>query len=211
MNSPKHSQAGGKLPFEKHAQSGFTLLELMVAITVFAFMSAAAYSGLHNSIKADENFRRSMKEVEAVQMTFVLLEKEIAQRVPRPIRDEFGDEEPALVLEAGRELTFTRGGNFSALQMQQAELTRIRYGLYSRLEGDIFARSYWKNLDRVQGDEPLTTTLLKDIQKLEIKILDNQNTWHDSWPAPDNTLKPRAVEVILEKEGWGEIRRLIQL
>ncbi len=198
----------------KNKQHGFTLLELMIAIAVFAFMSAAAYSGLHNSIKADENFRRAMKDVEALQMTFVLLEKEIAQRVNRPIRDELGGIEEALILEGGRLLTFTRGGNLSSLQMHRAELTRVQFGLFSQLEGDVLGRNFWKNLDRVQGDEPIPTPLLKDVKKLEIKILDSQNNWNDSWPAATaspNTLQARAVEILLEMEGWGEIRRLIQL
>ena len=37
-----------------HAQSGFTLLELLVALIVFAVMSAVAYSGLNQIFAARE-------------------------------------------------------------------------------------------------------------------------------------------------------------
>ena len=46
-------------------QSGITLLELLVVIAVFSIMSAAAYSSLQSSLKAEENFGESMEELEA--------------------------------------------------------------------------------------------------------------------------------------------------
>ena len=74
-------------------------------------MSAAAYSGLQNSLKTEENFSAAMKDLEAVQMSLTLFQRDIMQLSPRAIRDAYGDDEAAIILFDGRELSFTRGGN----------------------------------------------------------------------------------------------------
>ena len=166
-------------------------------------MSAAAYSGLQNSLKAEENFSASMKDLEAVQMSLTLFQRDIMQLSPRAVRDAFGDDEAAIVLFNGRELVFTRGGNFSSLKLDQGELTRVSYSLQDQQ----FTRSHWRRLDSTQGDRPLTASLLDKVTNLQIRVLDQNGLWHLDWPISGNT-KIRAVELTIELEDWGEIRRL---
>ena len=184
-------------------QAGVTLLELLIVIAVFSIMSAAAYSSLQNSLKAEETFNASMKDLEAVQMSLALFERDITQLSSRGVRDAFGDNEAALVLLNGRQLVFTRGGNFSSLKLDQTELLRVSYSL----RDDQFIRSHWRHLDSIQGDRPLTASLLSKVSGLRIRVLDQNNLWHLDWPISDND-RIRAVELTIEMEGWGEIRRL---
>ncbi len=196
-----------KAKFQSAAnQSGITLLELLIVIAVFSIMSAAAYSGLQNSLKAEENFSASMKDLEAVQMSLTLFQRDVMQLSPRAIRDAYGDEEAAIVLFNGRELFFTRGGNFSSLKLDQTELTRVSYSL----QDEQLIRSNWRQLDSTQGDQPLRTSLLSKVTQLQIRALDQNNVWHLDWPIADS-LKIRALEITLELEDWGEIRRLLQI
>ena len=193
-----------KAKFQSTAkQPGITLLELLVVIAVFSIMSAAAYSGLQNSLKAEENFSASMKDLEAVQMSLTLFQRDIMQLSPRAVRDAFGDNEAAIVLFNGQELVFTRGGNFSSLKLDQTELTRVSYSL----QDEQFIRSHWRHLDSTQGDQPLSASLLSKVTNLQIRVLDQNNLWHLDWPISDNA-KIRALELTIELEDWGEIRRL---
>ena len=187
-------------------QSGITLLELLIAITIFAIMSAAAYGGLQSTLKAEENFSAAMKDLEAVQMSLTLFQRDIMQLSPRAIRDAFGDNEAAIVLYDGQDLFFTRGGNFSSLKLDQTELTRVAYSL----QDDQFIRSHWRHLDSTQGDQPLRASLLSKVTNLQIRILDQNNIWHLDWPISDSG-KIRALELTLELEDWGEIRRLLPI
>ena len=184
-------------------QSGITLLELLIVITIFSIMSAAAYSGLQNSLKTEENFSAAMKDLEAVQMSLTLFQRDIMQLSPRAIRDAYGDDEAAIILFDGRELFFTRGGNFSSLKLGQTDLTRVAYSLR---DGQ-FIRSYWRRLDSTQGDQPLTASLLSKVTNLQIRVLDQNNIWHLDWPISAGA-NIRALELTLELEDWGEIRRL---
>lgn len=184
-------------------QSGITLLELLVVIAVFSIMSAAAYSGLQNSLKAEENFNASMKDLEAVQMSLALFQRDIMQLSPRDVRDALGDKVSAIVLYNGRELVFTRGGNFSSLKLDRTELLRVSYSL----RDEQLIRSHWRHLDSTQGDRPLSASVLGNVTNLRIRVLDQSNLWHLDWPISGNT-RIRAVELTIELEGWGEIRRL---
>ena len=193
-----------KTKFQSTAkQSGVTLLELLIVIAVFSIMSAAAYSGLQNSLKAEENFNASMKDLEAVQMSLTLFQRDIMQLSPRAVRDAFGDKEAAIVLFNGQELVFTRGGNFSSLKLDQTELTRVSYSL----QDEQFVRSHWRQLDSTQGDQPLSASLLSKVTNLQMRVLDQNNIWHQDWPLSDNS-KIRALELTIDLEDWGEIRRL---
>ena len=188
------------------AQSGVTLLELLVVITVFSIMSAAAYSSLQSSLKAEENFGAAMNELEAVQMSLTLFERDIMQLSPRTVRDAYGDDQPALVLSNGRELIFTRGGNFSSLKLDRAELTRVAWSVRENQ----LIRSNWRRLDSTQRERPLSASLLGNVTGLRIRVLGQDNIWRQDWPISKGG-QPRALEITLELEDWGEIRRLLPL
>ena len=185
-------------------QSGITLLELLVVIAVFSIMSAAAYNSLRSSLKAEENFGASMEELEAVQMSLAIFQRDVMQLSPRATRDAFGDSEAAIILFNGRELFFTRGGNFSSLKLDQPELARVAWSL----EEEQLTRSTWRRLDSTQGDRPLSAGLLNDVTRLQIRVLDQDNRWHLDWPRAGGG-RIRAVEITLELADWGEIRRVL--
>jgi general secretion pathway protein J len=206
VNGLPASRPGRAHSWSNLRQSGITLLELLVATAVFSIMSAAAYSSLQSSLKAEENFDASMQEVEAVQMSMSVLQRDIMQLSPRAIRDAFGDGEPAMVLSNGRELSFTRGGNFSSLRLDRPELTRVAYTLR---DGQLI-RSQWRRLDHTQGERPLSASLMDEVSNLQIRVLDQSGIWHLDWPmAASGNI--RALEITLEVDGWGEIRRLVPL
>jgi len=186
--------------------SGVTLLELVVVVAIFSIMSAAAYSSLNSSLKAEETFDAAMKELEAVQMSLTLFERDVMQLSPRTVRDAYGDQKAAIVLINGRELNFTRGGNFSSLQLDQTELTRVDWSL----QDEQLIRSYWRRLDSTQGDQPLSASVLGNVTGLRMRVLDQSDNWHLDWPLGGSG-SIRAVEITLELRDWGEIRRLFPM
>ncbi len=196
---------------------GFTLLELLVALAVFAIMATAAYSGLRNVLFTRAAVETQSRRLAAVQLAVYRLEQDIEQAVPRGIRDEYGEPQAALLGGelADYRLTLTRAGWDNPLGQPRASLQRVAY----RLRDGRLWRLHWDVLDRGGLIEPRETLLLDRVREFRVRFLD-QDDWRGDWPptASDEAGKkknpdalPRAVEIGLTLEDWGEITRLLPL
>ena len=59
--------------------------------------------------------------------------------------------------------------------------------------------------------EAKKSVLIEDVEKVSIRFLDQKNEWQQEWPpltTPPSTELPIAIEVILQLNDWGDIRRL---
>ena len=196
---------------QKH-QSGFTLLELLVATSVFAIASYMAYSGLMQVMNA----RKHTGEVEArlanIQMTFLNLERDLQHVVKRPIRNSYGSVEGEVVGDelASYRLALTRTGRRAPAYIKRSNLQRVGY----LLEDEKLYRITWAVLDQAQDSEPKKTELLDQVDNLEIRFLNAANEWVTSWDAialPTPPGIPRAVAIKITLKDQGAINRLILL
>ncbi len=196
---------------------GFTLLELLVALVVFAIMATAAYSGLSNVLFTRAAVEQQTHRLAAVQLAVFRLEQDIQQATPRGVRDEYGDLQPALrggnLLDDA--LILTRAGWDNPLGQSRATLQRVAYRLR---EGRLW-RLHWDVLDRGGPVAPRETLLLDQVREFRARFLDQNVAWRTDWPPPaaagDNppnpNRPPRAVEITLLLEDWGAITRLFPL
>lgn len=196
---------------------GFTLLELLIALAVFAIMATAAYSGLRNVLFTRAVVEEQNRRLAAVQLAVFRLEQDIQQTTPRSVRDEYGDPQPALrggdLLDDA--LILTRAGWDNPLGQSRATLQRVAYRLR---EGRLW-RLHWGVLDRGGSATPRETLLLDQVREFRTRFLDQDNAWRNDWPPPadhsadDNPPNPppRAVEITLTLEDWGAITRLLPL
>jgi general secretion pathway protein J len=196
---------------------GFTLLELLVALSIFAMMAAMAYGGLSSVIRARTGVDASLERTQRLQQAVFRLQSDLEQAAARGVRDQFGDPRPALAAEPALGLSFTRHGWRNPLQEPRSHLQRVRYRLDE--EGRL-VRHHWRVLDRAQDSAPVETVLLEDVQRLEWRFLDGGREWRDRWPplaadapAPDpwEAELPLVVEVRLTTEDRGEIRQLFAI
>lgn len=208
-------------PSSRHCSSpkklaGFTLLELLVALSIFGLLAAMAYNGLNTVMNARQVTEQHASRLTQLQMTFLWLGRDVEQAVDRAIRDEYGEEQPAMMaVEFGRyQLELTRGGWRNPAGRARSNLQRVAYGLR---EGEL-VRSYWPVLDRAQDSQPLESVLLDGVDKLELRFLDSNRQWHELGPASQlgsaqqaNADQPIAVEVTLETEAEGRITRLFRV
>ncbi|MBL8250688.1 MAG: type II secretion system minor pseudopilin GspJ [Candidatus Competibacter sp.] len=201
----------------KVAARGFTLLELLVALAVFAIMATAAYSGLSNVLATRAALDAQNRRLAAVQLTVARLEQDIEQAVPRAIRDEYGDFQNALLGGelAADPLILTRAGWDNPLGQPRANVQRVAY----RLRDGRLWRLYWEVLDRGGSSQPRETLLLDRVRDFRVRFLQAKE-WLKEWPPIANDEQqppknrealPRAIEINLTLEDWGEITRLLPL
>lgn len=197
--------------------AGFTLVELLVAIFVFAIVSAIAMGGYNELVKQSDiasagaaRTRNVQAAVQRMVLDFTLLE-------PRPVREPLGDSVlPALRSDARNTeqiAEFTHSGWSNPAGMPRSTLQRVSY----RLEDKKLIREYWVVLDRTLTGEPQRAELVDRVERISFRFMDTNRSWHEQWPplgysAPDAAqLRPIAVEITLELEDWGELKRIVEV
>lgn len=208
------------MPMNNTQTRGFTLLELLVALAVFAIMAVAAYGGLRSVLFTRAAVDEENRRLAAVQLAVFRLEQDIEQTLPRGIRDEYGEPQPALSGGAllDEALILTRAGWDNPLGQTRANLQRVAY----RWQDGRLWRLYWPVLDQGGPVEPRETLLLDQVQEFKVRFLDQGDVWQNDWPPltdhttrdsrpPDPNALPRAVEITLTLEDWGAITRLLPL
>lgn len=195
---------------------GFTLLELLVATSVFAIMSVMAYGGLSSVISNSTQTEIQLEKLQTVQHAMFMMTRDFTQIVKRNIRDEFGNTQAYLTAGTNIDylVEFTRNGRRNPAKLLRSHLLRVAY----KFEDNNLIRLFWPQLDRVQGMEPYEDILLEDVKLAELRYLDDSGEWHDQWPplsataAPGATSdSPRAIEFKLELDGWGELTRIYKV
>jgi len=196
-------------------QTGFTLLELMVAVVVFSIMAVMAHGGLKNVIDNSESSRDAIERLQVVQTAISSMSRDLSQIFPRDIVDSFGTPKKYLLADNQSELLveFTRSGRRNPAGLTRSSLQRVAY----RVEEEKLYRVMWRQLDQAQGEEPLQSELLDDVRSLDFRFMDDTGKWNDTWPPLGSGLPGvaspalRAVEFSLELKDWGKIIRLFEV
>lgn len=191
------------------SQRGFTLVELLVALLVFAVMSVLAYGGLRSVLEASASAGAHADRLASLQRTFTAFARDVEQLADRGIRDEYGDRQPALRV-GGDELLLelTRAGWRNPAGQTRSTLQRVAY----RLDDGALHRLQWAVLDRALESTANESELLDGVQGVTLRFLDQALAWHGEWPPLGvDGARLRAVEVVLELEDWGKLRRLFQV
>ena len=197
-------------------QRGFTLLEVLIAISIFAFLALGTYRMLSSVLASDETTRRHELQLRELQRAFAVLEQDLAQVGSRPIRDGFADLRPALVGEAEpAAMEFSRLGWRNPLGTPRANWQRVRW----QLVGNVLQRSYWPVLDQAVDSQPLPQKVLSEVRSLQLRYLDRDGNWQTEWPAAQTEGSeqqrleqvPRALELRVEHERYGLLTRILRL
>ena len=194
-------------------QAGFTLIEVVIALAIFATMAALSYLVFDQSTRASTRITEQMSDLQSLQRALQAIGNDLAQLQPRPVREPGSPtSRPPLLADVRNVYTveLTRGGYANPLGLPRASALRVAY----RLEDGELIRSQWPALDNPLNAEPRELVLLEDVARFELRFLgEGTDTWTNEWPPLGGTARggPRAVELVIEHERWGEIRRLIEV
>lgn len=205
------------------ANTGFTLLELLVAIAVFAVLAIMSYGTLSNVLLAQAQTREAAEQLTRAQKAMLYIERDLLQIVNRPIRDVDGFDQPAVLgKEFEKWFEFTRTGHPNPNLAPRSYLQRVAYVMPADEENKLY-RYVWPSLDRpnnLDEAEPYKLLLLDDVEEMRVEFYDNteEHEPHDSWTAQTNQAgtpvydaMPRAIKVVLKLKSMGEIWRLLEI
>ena len=186
--------------------AGFTLIEILVVVAIFAVLSSLAYGGLNAVLEQRQRTGLLMERLHEIQYAFRVISLDLYQINPRSIRDEIGDGRyPAFVADERSEylLEFTRAGWSNPRGTPRSTLQRVAY----RFEEDKLVRQYWQVLDRTLANTPVEGELIEGVEEITLRFMDYSREWHETWPPSRNSaggdFRPLAIEVTLVLEDWG--------
>ena len=197
-------------------EAGLTLIEILVAMAVFAVLSAVAYGTLSQIITSSEVLSSRMDRIQAIQRTMRVISQDFLQLAPRPIRGELGDGFGAALradFQSGYTIELTRGGWSNPMTLPRGTQQRAAY----RLEDDLLVRYHWPVLDRTVSNIANATNLLDDVDSIAFLFLQDNGDWTEQWPPVGRQgpaglrLRPRAVQVVLTLPDEGELTRIIEV
>jgi len=208
--------------------AGFTLVEVLIAMAITVFVGMVAYSSISGVLVGADVLQRGAERSYEINRAWMIISRDLRQFVARPVRDEFGQIEPALLGGdiARFPLSFTRTGWHNPAGQPRSNLQRVNY----RLQDEALWRDSYFVLDRAGDTEPRSALLLDGVESLELLFLGalgearlqpgsteiDMRNWADNW-VPEASLvdpalpPPVALEIRLQLVDEGEMRRLYVL
>lgn len=189
-------------------QQGMTLIELLVALAMFALIALAGQRLLSTAVDVRRQGQAHAQQLQQLGRAMALLESDLEQAIVRPLQLADGSAEPALLsLADGNGLQFTRAGWDNPLQHARSNLQRVRWWA----DADGLHRGMWMVLDRGEQDVLYPQRLLDGVSQVQWRYLDARGNWLPAWPAGNRAPLPRAVEIQFSHPRHGVLRRVLRL
>lgn len=191
----------------KRKQRGFTLLEVLVALVIFALLSLSAQAVFQGVLRNNAATKEKIARLTELSFAMQQLENDFVHGFPRSVR-EAGEPEQVVFRATdsmsgsqGDGVLFTRSGWFNPdARLRRSELQKLGWQLRdSQLE-----RLTWRYPDNLPGSKPVHTAVLKSVRQFRLRYYRN-GRWLTQWTAVREL--PQAVEVTLDLPDYGLVTR----
>ena len=189
-------------------EGGFTLVEMLIALAIFAVIAGGALMLLQFSVDAEAASRTKTQQIAALRRFLSVWNADLAQAVPRPARDAAGGAGAALEAPTGAPdgviLRLTRGGWSNYDGAPRPSLQRVEY----RWQGGKLARAGYPFLDGARAD--VAAPLADSVGPPRLRFRTQDGNWRDRWEPQRSGELPVAIELNLPQAG-GQVLRVVAL
>lgn len=189
---------------------GFTLLELLVAIVIFAVVGVMAYGGLNTVIKQSAIVQSQTEALAQTQAGLRQMHRDLSFALDRAARDALGGAIPEFAGGGMNLLTLTRLGAANPWDGAQSQLMLVRW----RLNQGKLERAVFNPPDGAIGnsaEDPDWRVMLRGVKRLKLVFFDANNQSMADWPPinqPSAGL-PKAVEVLIDLNDLPPLRMTV--
>jgi general secretion pathway protein J len=195
-------------------RSGFTLVELLVALAIFAIVAGFAYRSLDSMLQTRVALEQQSRKWRDVSLLIARMERDLAAVLPMrtAVAPEGTTLMPvsSLVQSTSSDVGLAVSRSGSPLQENSlAAPQRVAY----RLKDNNIERLSWGGIDAAPRDEPVATPILRNVTSLTFRFLDAKGEWQTTWGPPGNA-QPQlltAVEITVQLASGEKIVRLIDI
>ncbi|HDT4958106.1 TPA: type II secretion system minor pseudopilin GspJ [Enterobacter kobei] len=172
-------------------QRGFTLLEMLLALAIFALISLAGYQVLQGSLRAQQQSQQHDRQLNTLIRLFTLMEQDIAHALISQ-NDVVTSQPGFLAQQDNVMLQFTRRNWLNPLNHARASLQEVQW------------RYAAGTLTRTRLDDGVSQAFT-GVQRVDLRFFYN-GVWLARWPHPYSL--PQAIEVTLHTHGRGAVSRV---
>lgn len=185
-------------------RTGFTLVEMLIALAIFAMIAGGALMLLRFTVDAEIASRDKTQQIAAMRRFLSVWNADLAQAIPRPARDVAGAMHAALEAPTGAPdgviLRLTRGGWSNYDGAPRPSLQRVEY----RWQGGKLGRAGYPFLDGARPDAAATLADAPAAPMLRFRTSDGN--WRDRWEPQRSAELPVAIELTLPRAGGAPLR-----
>lgn len=174
-------------------KTGFTLVELLVAIAIFAVLSAMGWKVFDYLIKVNDRNAMHEENLGQLQEAYQQVQRDSLQIMPINANTA-GQIQPALIL-ANQKLTFSKAGVTDPLKQGLSPYERVEYK-YNAQDKKLYRLKY-SSLNMANSAQPLSSVLLADVDQYQISVL-NPNE-RDRWPETTGDANNASTQALLPK------------
>lgn len=192
-------------------EQGFTLLELLVAIAIFAVLSLSAYQVLQGVMLQDEISKKKADRLAEIQRALLILERDFYAATPVLTRSDGNVSsqvflaQPYLHQSDDWGITFIRNSWINpGWRLPRSDQEKLTY----RLKNNQLERLNFDYPDPAPGSEPFKTQILSEVTAFKLRFFVGHG-WQTSWQKRNNL--PEGVEVTIELVDLGTIKRIFML
>jgi general secretion pathway protein J len=176
---------------------GFTLVELLVAIAIFAVLSALGWKVFDHLMKVKDRNAYHEENLGQLQEAYLQFQRDALQIVPISANIE-GQLQPALLLNNQR-FVMSKSGVSDPLQQGISPFERVEYQ-YDAQEKKLYRLKY-ANINVSRTQQPVSSVILTDIEQFQVSVLNPQELLQ--WPENAQTTEeaqtmqqlPRGIKI----------------
>jgi general secretion pathway protein J len=169
----------------RQPDAGVTLIEMMVALALFALIASAGFALLDTVLRSQRSTEGRLDRLSQHQRALQVITSDMMMALPHSLR---GDET----------LSFDRSGSLTDLQ--------LRY----RLADGVL----WRDI-ATTGAPQRDQALLRGVSAVTWRFLTPEGDWSDIWPVDPTLAtprNPRAVDLVIQlADHGGQLRRVAPL
>lgn len=190
-------------------RKGYTLIEVLIALAVFAILAAMTGSVMHHAFTMKERIADVSSQMNRLQLALAMIEKDAQQATDRPVRIGNLQQRQAFIGKP-TEMELTRSGLVNP-QASEKRSTLKRIAYLCR-QGQLIRRS-WSRLDTPTPDRYEDAIILDNLKQCSLAYLNRkrqmQAYWHEKDMAKqDDEPLPVAIQLTLNVASLGELSLL---